>query len=45
MYQIAVERGPGIALWLLALAAQMSGYTNAAIALALVVEPQQVVPG
>ena len=36
MYQIAVERGPGIALWLLALAAQMSGYTNAAIALALV---------
>jgi len=36
MYKLAVERGPAIALWLLALAAQMSGYTNVAIALALV---------
>jgi hypothetical protein len=36
MYRLAVERGPGIAFWLLALAAQMSGYTNVAIALALV---------
>lgn len=35
MWKIAVERGPAIAFWLLALAAQMSGYTNAAIALAL----------
>jgi hypothetical protein len=34
--RLAVERGPGIAFWLLALAAQMSGYTNVAIALALV---------
>src|SRR5438067_10628543 len=36
MWNIIVKRGPAVAFWLLALAAQVSGYTNAAIALALV---------
>src|SRR5947209_6872249 len=35
-WKLIVERGPGIAFWLLALAAQMSGYTSTAIALGLV---------
>jgi len=33
MYRFAVERGPGSALWLFALAAQLSGYNNIALAL------------
>jgi hypothetical protein len=36
MWIFAVERGPAIAFWLLALAAQISGFTNIAIALVLV---------
>lgn len=35
MWQFSIERGPAIAFWLLALAAQMSGYTSIAVALAL----------
>jgi len=34
MWKIAIERGPAAALWLLALAAQLSGYTSIAIAFA-----------
>ncbi len=36
MWKFIIERGPAIALWLLALAAQVSGYTSTAIALTLV---------
>lgn len=35
MSKFAIERGPAIAFWLLALAAQMSGFTNVALALAI----------
>lgn len=35
MWQFLTQRGPGIAFWLFALAAQMSGYTSIAAALAL----------
>jgi len=36
MWSFVIERGPAIAFWLLALAAQLSGYTSAAVALGLV---------
>jgi hypothetical protein len=36
MWQFLTERGPGIAIWCIAMAAQMSGYTNTAIALGLI---------
>jgi hypothetical protein len=36
MWQILTERGPGIAIWCVAMAAQVSGYNNTAIALALI---------
>jgi hypothetical protein len=35
MGKLLVERGPAAALWLIALAAQVSGFTSAAIAFAL----------
>jgi hypothetical protein len=36
MLKLSIERGPGIAFWLLVMPAQMIGFTNAAIALAFV---------
>ena len=36
MWKIVVERGPAAGLWLLAMAAQVSGFNNVALALALI---------
>jgi hypothetical protein len=36
MWKLAIERGPGAGLWILALAAQVSGYQNTAVALFLI---------